>query len=98
MFNNAKLSEKNGTSATVSIWDWILLDLLSIINIVPIIGTIVWLIIYAVIAFGSKTSPSMKNRILANLAWFVIGLIIFLVYLFALGGMAALSSLFNSAS
>ena len=96
MFDESKLAPQNGVSATVSIKDWLLLDCIALLNIIPIVGSIVALILYIVIAFGSTTSVSMKNRVLASLLWLVIWTIVGLLVLFVFGGFAALVSLSNS--
>lgn len=91
MFDESKLAASNGTSATVTIKDWLLYDCISLLNIIPIIGTIAALVIYAIIGFGSSAAPSMKNRVLASLVWLVICIVACIV-LFA-GGILSLSML-----
>lgn len=96
MFDESKLAANNGVSSTVSMKDWILFDLIGFLNIIPIIGSIISLIIYLVIGFGSSSSHSMRNRVRASLMWVVIWVIVALVYLFLLGGLAVLSSTVDS--
>ena len=57
MFDNEKLAQKNGTSATIRMSDWFKLSLLSLIACILILK----------IAFGGNTAPSMKNFILLQL-------------------------------
>lgn len=95
MFNEEKLGVQNGTSATVSIKDWLLLDLVGFLSIIPIIGSIAAIIIYLVIGFGSSTARSMKNRVLASLIWLAIWLVLGLLFLFVFGGLASISALMN---
>jgi hypothetical protein len=47
--------------------------------LIPIIGSIVLIVIYLVLLFGSKTAPSLKNRIIASLIWVGIALAVFAV-------------------
>lgn len=84
MFENEKIAQENGVSATVGIKQWLLLDLVSLLNIIPIIGSIAAIIIYIVIAANSKTAPSMRNRIIMSLIWAAIFIVLSLI-LFALG-------------
>lgn len=93
MFDESKLAPQNGVSATVTIKDWLLLDCISLLNIIPILGSIVALILYLIIAFSSGTSVSMKNRVLASLLWFVIWIAVGLIFMFAFGGFALLASM-----
>lgn len=67
MFDNTKLAQSNGTSATIRIIDWFKLSLLSLIAVIPIIGTIVYLVLILKIAFGGNTAPSIKNYVLFQL-------------------------------
>jgi len=76
MFDERKLAPINGYSATVGIKDWLLLDLLSLLNLIPIIGSIIYIILILVIGFGSTTALSLKNRILATLIWMAIWIVL----------------------
>lgn len=62
-FSNENLSYNNGTSATISILNWFLLHLLSLINMIPILGFIVWVVLYLMIGFRRETAPSIRNYI-----------------------------------
>ena len=42
---------------------WFLFFLLSLLNIIPIIGTIAWLVIYLIIGFSAETAPSLRKYI-----------------------------------
>lgn len=88
MFDESKLSAANGSSATVSIKDWLLYDCINFLSIIPIVGTIAALVIYAIIGFGNSAAPSMKNRVLASFIWLVICIVV-LIVLFA-GGILSL--------
>ncbi|MEG2933279.1 MAG: hypothetical protein RR842_06830 [Gordonibacter sp.] len=96
MFDETQLAPKNGTSATITIKEWLLLDCVSLLNIIPILGSIACIVIYAIIAFGSSTAISMKNRVLASLVWFAIWFVIALIFLFAMGGLGMLASVSSS--
>ena len=86
MFDEQRLASNNGNSATVSIKDWLLLDCLGFINLIPIIGTIAYIIIILVIAFGSSTTISLKNRILATMVWVIIGIVLSIILTIIFGG------------
>ena len=73
------LWNKNGGSASVIVKDWLKLDCVMLLSIVPIIGTIATIIIYIILGFHHNTAISIKSRILANLVWLLILLIISLV-------------------
>lgn len=77
MFDNTKLAQSNGTSATIRIIDWFKLSLLSLIAVIPVIGTIVYLVLILKIAFGGNTAPSIKNYVLFQLIVSAIVLLIF---------------------
>lgn len=91
MFDETKLAAENGTSATVSVKHWLLLDCIQFLNIIPIIGTIAALVILLVIAFGGKSAISVKNRIIADLIWLVIAIVAFFIFTM-FGGMALLAA------
>ncbi len=95
MFNEGKLLAQNGTSATVRVKDWLLLDCIALLNLIPILGSIACIVIYLIIAFGSSSAVSLKNRVLASLIWVAIWIVIMLLFLFAFGGMAAIQSIMN---
>jgi len=76
MFKEQKLSGNNGNSAAVKVKDWMLLDCLALLNLIPIVGTIVYLVIILIIGFGSKTAVSVKSRIKAALIWAAIWLVV----------------------
>lgn len=93
MFDESRLAQENGVSSTVKIKDWILLDLLSFLNVIPIIGSIAYIVILCVIGFGNKSAISMKNRVIASLIWMAVGIVLSLLFLFAFGGLALFASM-----
>ncbi len=95
MFDETKLAPTNGTSATITIKDWILLDLLYLLNIIPIVGSIAYIIILLVIGFGSTTATSLKNRVLVTLLWLAIQIVLVLLFLFVFGGFAFIQYMAN---
>ena len=96
MFDNEKLAQKNGTSATIRMSDWFKLSLLSLIACIPFIGFIIYLILILKIAFGGNTAPSMKNFILLQL---IISAIVLLIAALALAFcMPTLINAFDSGS
>lgn len=82
ILNNPDLSYKNGDSATVDVVDWLLLDVIGLLNIIPIVGTVVCLVLYIVIAANRETAPSVQNRIIVSFIW--LGVWIFVMILFNL--------------
>ena len=76
MFKDNELTMTNGTSSTISIGAWMKLDAIKLLGLIPIVGSLVALVIYCVILFGSETAPSIKNRMIATLIWMAIGLVI----------------------
>lgn len=86
------LWNKNGGSATIYVKDWMKLDCIMLLSIIPIIGTIAAIIIYVILGFHQGTAASIKSRIQANLAWLMIILIMSLIIViviaavFILGG------------
>ena len=80
IMNNPDLSYKNGDSATIGISDWLILDAISFLNIIPIAGTVACLVIYIVIAAKYETAPSVKNRIIASLVWLGVWIFVFLLF------------------
>lgn len=93
MFDETKLAAENGTSSTIKIKDWLLLDCIGLLNIIPILGSIAALVLYLIIAFSSGTSPSMKNRVLASFIWMIIWLVIWFLFIFLFGGAAIIANL-----
>lgn len=94
MFDQSQLAMKNGSSATVSIKDWLLLDCLMFLNLIPIVGSIAVIVIYCVIGFGNTAAPSMRARILASLIWAAIALIALI--LLTMFGVFSLAAYINS--
>lgn len=78
-FKEDELKEKNGLSAHVSLKDWLKLDCLSFLIFIPVIGSILYLVIYILLAFKSDVSTSIKTRIKANLIWSGVVLVIFAI-------------------
>ena len=79
LFNGAKMSRNNGLSATVKLSDWCKYDLLKLLNIIPVIGNILYIIIACIIAFGDKTAPSVKTRMQMSLIWAVAAVCFYIV-------------------
>jgi len=94
MFRQDEIAQENGQSATIGIKQWLVLDLVSLLNIIPIVGSIAALIIYIVIAVRNDTAPSMKSRIIMSLIWagifIVLGLILMTLGVFSLATIATM--------
>jgi len=96
MFSEQKLAYQNGVSATVSIKDWLLLDCLSLLNLIPILGSIVYLVLILMIGLGSTSARSMRNRVIASLIWMIVWTVIGVIIAIFFGG--ALAAFVSSAS
>ena len=66
-------------------------DAIRILGVIPFVGWLAVLIIYCVILFGSETAPSIKNRMIADLIWIALALVVFgvLIAIFGIGALAA---------
>jgi len=93
MFDESKLQMKNGVNAHVKIGDWMLVDCIGFLNIIPIVGSIAVLVIYLILAFGSKTAGPIKTRMQANFVWAAIILGIYIVLFIILAATGMLSEI-----
>lgn len=78
-FSDEQLSLKNGQSATISTVNWLALELLSLLNFIPLVGTIVWLILYILLCVKGTTAPSIRSYIKLSLILALIGTIVGIV-------------------
>lgn len=78
-FNDEKLAFKNGDSSTLSVGDWFLFSLLGLLNLVPIAGTIAYVVLLVVIAVNKETAPTLKNFIVVLFIWLLVGLVVLAV-------------------
>ena len=67
MFNETEMAAQNGLSATMTIKDWIKYSLLSLLSLIPFVGSITYLVIYIVLICSQDTNKSLRNYMLANL-------------------------------
>lgn len=74
-----RLWNENGSAAKITVKDWLKIDCIMLLSIIPVLGTIAAIIIYIVLAFDKSTAISIKNRIKADLIWMLIFFIISLV-------------------
>lgn len=83
--SESHLSQENGLSGNVSTKDWLKFYCLSFLNLIPIIGSLVYLGILIYLAFSKDTAESLKSYIKAS---FIIALIVLALYvlLFVLCG------------
>ena len=100
LFSENKMARVNGTSATMKLGDWMKVDCLSLLSLIPCIGTIAYFVILCILTFSSKTNKSLKARYQASLIWAAIGigvyLLIFLFVFVVLGvSMGELASEFS---
>ena len=95
MFDESKLQMKNGVNAHVKIGDWMLVDCLGFLNIIPIVGSIAYIIIFFVLAFSSKTAGPIKTRFQANLVWAAISLGIYIILIIILAATGMLGEFVN---
>lgn len=80
MFNEDEMQIRNGMSATMTIGDWIKYMLLGLINIVPIIGPIAYLVICIILMVNKETNKSLRNFMLAGL---IFGAVVFVISVIA---------------
>lgn len=94
MFKNVELAQRNGQSATITIGNWFLYDLIGLLNVIPIVGSIASLVIYIMIAVSKQTAPSMRNRCILDLIYSLIIFIVMIIVLVMFGAviMSAISS------
>lgn len=74
-----QLIEENGTSARITISDWIKLDCIKFLSVIPVLGTIAAIIIYVILSNRNETPKSMQSRIRADIIWALIALIITII-------------------
>ncbi len=89
LFSETKMARINGTSATMKLGDWLKLDCLSFLTLIPCVGSIAYIVIYCILAFSSKTNKSLKARYQASLIWAAVGLALYLVLIIAVVAMGA---------
>lgn len=82
-FANDNLTFQDGASATISMKTWFYLYLLSFFNLIPFIGTVLWLVFYLWIGLRSETAPSIQNYIRLQLIVSVIVIAILTILIFA---------------
>ncbi len=75
--NEYQLSQKNGMSATVSTKDWLKFSCLSMLNIVPIVGTLVYLGMLIYLAVSRDTAESVRGFLRAS---FILALVALALY------------------
>ena len=81
MFKEKEMAEKNGFSASVRLSDWIKLDCIGFLHLIPLVGSIAVIVIYVVLAFSDDVSESVKSRIKANLIWSVVSVVLCIIYI-----------------
>ena len=81
MFDDERMADRNGVSATVSVRDWFLFDLLSLLNLIPIVGPLALIGIYIALACVRGTAPSVASRVIMSLIWIAVEVVIVAVVL-----------------
>ena len=73
----------------VTVKQWLLFWLVGLVNMIPVIGTIVYLIIIGLIAFSNvfKVPPSMKSFCKSYLVLLAVGIVLFLAFAGSFMGM-----------
>lgn len=74
-----RLWNKNGGSAKITHKDWMKLDLLGLLFLIPIAGPIMFIGIYIFLYFHKDTAESIRSRIKASLIWMLIYAVIAIV-------------------
>lgn len=70
----------NGPSASITTKDWMKLDCIQFLSIIPVLGTIAAIVIYIILALNNETPKSMKTRLRANIIWALISLILVITF------------------
>lgn len=93
MFNEFEMANKNGSSATMKISDWIEYSLLSLLTLIPFVGSIAYLVIYIMLICNEKTNRSLKNYMIANLiiSGIVLALFIMLIIVLCKAGIFSMA-------
>ena len=84
MFKEEDMMISNGVSATMTIKDWIKYSLLSLLSLVPFVGSITYLIICLMLICSKETNKSLRNYMLANLIISGIALVLCIVLIIGL--------------
>lgn len=74
-----RLWNKNGGSAKITYKDWMKLDLLGLLLLIPIAGPIMLIGIYIFLYVHKDTAESIRSRIKASLIWMLIYVIIAII-------------------
>lgn len=95
VFGEDTLTQKNGRGAIVKFGDWVKLDCIQFLSLIPFIGGIATLVIQIVLMCSEKTALSMRERLKANLIWAAIsiGISVILVIIVVVVGGSFLSAL-----
>jgi hypothetical protein len=81
-----EMQEQRTHPEPVSVTDWLITILLTSLPVINLIMLFVW-------AFGDSTHPSKSNWARASLIWMVIGIVIGVITVIALGGLAAIMNM-----
>lgn len=79
--SNDAVSARNGVSGTLGMKEWFAVWALNLVSMIPIIGLIVYLIIFIKLGWGKNTAPSLANQIKFNLLMSIIVLALVIVAL-----------------
>lgn len=92
-FEDDNLTFQDGTSATISLKTWFLFHLLSLFNLIPIIGFIIWIVIFLWIGLRQETAPSIRNYVKLQLIFVAVSLVVAMILIiFGVGFFAALGA------
>lgn len=80
-FSESRLSKQNGLSACATTKDFLKLECLNFICLIPIVGTITYLIVLLVLAFSDSTAISIKSYAKARLIMSLIATAACIVFL-----------------
>ena len=81
-FNEQKMGEKNGLTASVTTKDWLKFQGMSLLSFIPFLGSITLLIFYIVLICNKETNVTLRNFLKASFIWSLILSSVFLVLFF----------------
>lgn len=81
---NTELEERNGLSATISVFDWVVLFLISGLNIIPFVGSTALVAMDIYLYRNLGTAPTIRSFLLLQMI-FSVGFLCLRVVLTILG-------------
>lgn len=94
-FSNEAVSARNGVSGTLGMKEWFAVWALNLVSIIPVVGFIVYLIVFIKLGWGKDIAPSLANQVKLNLiiSLVTLAIAVIVVSTCVAGGVALFSSL-----